>query len=196
MNTTRALIIEEGVTLESVITQILGLVLDISPSNSKILGIGGHGLSFKSKIDLLSEMNITPPDVKSDLQLFYELRNKFAHVKEIDSFSKYFEIQKIKPSKQFLSYSKNYDGSSEEDKFKFSYKGLIENIKKFLTLAIEKLRIALRSKIKLGSLVNGIQDYKYDSVTATHFIDAIKNQVKEIPRDGEYFNWSEQISLD
>lgn len=92
MQSTRSKVIEKSVQLEELMSLLLSNFLDIKKEESISFGTKSFALSFNSKINLLSDMKILPLELKQNLILFAEIRNKFAHVLYVDSFTKCFEV--------------------------------------------------------------------------------------------------------
>ena len=61
-------------------------LLDIKDLNNKSFGTKGSALSFRSKADLLYDINKIEKDLYTDLILFMEIRNQFIHNYDTNSF--------------------------------------------------------------------------------------------------------------
>ncbi|MBC5836270.1 hypothetical protein [Flavobacterium bernardetii] len=92
METTRAKVIEKAVGFEELISQLLSMLLDIDKNSSKSFGNQSSTLSFNAKINLLIDLKFITTEVGKDFVLFAEIRNKFAHALNVDTFVKCFEI--------------------------------------------------------------------------------------------------------
>lgn len=92
IESTRSRVIEKSVQLEELISLLLCNLLGVNKEDSISFGTKSFALSFNSKINLLYDLNFLPDDLKKNLGLFAEIRNKFAHVLYVDSFTKCFEI--------------------------------------------------------------------------------------------------------
>lgn len=89
---TRAKVIEKSVELEELISLLLSNLLDIDKEKSISFGSTGSALNFISKVNLLHDLNFLPEELKKNMLLFAEIRNKFAHLSYVDNFTKCFEI--------------------------------------------------------------------------------------------------------
>lgn len=79
-------VLEKSIHIESYLSQILMRLLDIENLNNKSFGTKGSALSFRSKADLLYDINKIEKDLYTDLILFMEIRNQFIHNYDTNSF--------------------------------------------------------------------------------------------------------------
>lgn len=93
-NNSRILVIEYSVQLEEVLSETIGLLLDINWKTSKSLGFESGALTYNQKVLLLQDKRNTSSEMNKKLKAFMEIRNKFAHLKVIDSFENYFKLSK------------------------------------------------------------------------------------------------------
>jgi hypothetical protein len=98
VQTTRGRVLEQSVILEAGISELIGFLLEINTEKSLSLGNKKSALSFNAKVNLLCDLKFVPKNIISQLQLFAEIRNKFAHVHSVDSFVACFEVLKEKKS--------------------------------------------------------------------------------------------------
>lgn len=94
MGKTRGIIIECGVSIEAEATTTISWLLDIDPKNSKALGDSSQALSFNHRINLIKDIKGITSEQSAKLQKFMEIRNKFAHIKKIQSFQDLFDWNK------------------------------------------------------------------------------------------------------
>lgn len=107
-----SLIIEK--TTSSFIAEILGIK---SPETSLTLGNRSSSLSFNQKIDLLIDLGKLGNSDKNKFQAFMEIRNKFMHVYNANSFKNCFENLKDKGKFLFKIYPE-ITSTDEEEKLK------------------------------------------------------------------------------
>jgi len=124
-NDTRYCILECAVFMEEKASDTLGRLLEIDWKESESLGYGSASLGFDNKIRLIQDLKGVTKQDKTKFQSFMAIRNKFAHVAEIDSFSSYFAIiQSSKERKMELKkWFPNLKWESEdiEGVYKFAY---------------------------------------------------------------------------
>jgi hypothetical protein len=72
----------------------LSWLLDIDLNSSTALGNSTSALSFKNKIDLLTDMNSMSKATATKFQKFAEIRNKLMHVKAASDLTKTLEMTK------------------------------------------------------------------------------------------------------
>jgi len=121
----RYCIIECAVFMEEKASDTLGSILEIDWKKSESLGYGSASLGFDNKIKLIQDLKGVTKQDKTKFQSFMAIRNKFAHIAEIDSFSNYFKL--IPSSKSRKNDLKNWfpdikwDSDDIEGVFKFAY---------------------------------------------------------------------------
>lgn len=89
----RNIILSSSLLIEKTTSSFIANLLGINnPENSLTLGIKNSAFSFNQKIDLLIDLGALNTSDKRKFQLFMELRNKFMHVLEADSFVNCFKL--------------------------------------------------------------------------------------------------------
>ena len=86
--TPRAKVIEDAVLIEQSVSEIIAGILSIDLQGSKVLGDYSGAITFFQKLSLLAEMDTFKKNEKLLLEVFAQIRNKFAHSADIDSYSK------------------------------------------------------------------------------------------------------------
>lgn len=119
----RSYIIEHALVIEEVISETLGHLLDIDWKVSKSFGYSSSALSFNQKVQIIQDIKgLSKVDGKK-LTALMSIRNKFAHVKSIESFNDFFnsgENGKIvkRDLDGWYSHIVLEPNINEEDKFK------------------------------------------------------------------------------
>ena len=93
----RHIIIDDALLIESYLTICVGNLLRIGDfSKSMTLGFTNFALSSRAKIQILKDLKLfnSSSKMESDLIKIFEIRNKFAHLVEVDSFVKLSQIAK------------------------------------------------------------------------------------------------------
>jgi len=90
----RELVIEASITIEEFISVTLGYILNIHWKTSKSLGYQSSSLSFHQKIQLFQDLKGIDKDMIKKLDYIMIIRNKFAHVGEVETFNDFFKIVK------------------------------------------------------------------------------------------------------
>ena len=89
---TRLFVLECSVFIEEKISDTLGKLLGIVDlEKSKSLGSSSGSLSFLQKKNLIIDI-ITNLEEQDKFTQFMEIRNKFAHVKKVNSFERLFDL--------------------------------------------------------------------------------------------------------
>ncbi len=116
-NKTRALVIQLGVNVEEAVSILLCKLLDIDLQNNIAFGTSSFSLSFNNKITLLGDLKILGKKEKLLFEQFMQIRNKFAHVKSVDSFIACHEI--LSKNSPFIKLKQGFDNiyQSEEHYF-------------------------------------------------------------------------------
>ncbi|PWK79107.1 hypothetical protein LX99_01563 [Mucilaginibacter oryzae] len=123
----RTEVIEASVTIERVITIMLGMFLNIDIENSKSLG--KNGLSFNDKLNLLADINVIDKEEKSKLIKFSEIRNIFAHDSTIFMFHQCFKLNDLKTFLTKRYGEKQSTNGFMEEKDKFLFLSLFDDVK-------------------------------------------------------------------
>lgn len=111
----RLCIIENSIFIEELASRVLGNILNIDWQNSKSFGHTSNSLSFSQKLQLIQDIKgIDKEDLKK-LTCLSNIRNKFAHVSNINSFEKLFSESSVgkEIEKHFLKWfydKKGYQG--------------------------------------------------------------------------------------
>lgn len=117
----RYLVIELTVQVEEILSKTLGNLLDIDWKVSKTLGYGSSALSFNQKIIIIQDIKGINNLTKEKLDALMYIRNKFAHVKEVNSFESFFSISKNatgikrKLQKWYHKEADNFEDIEEEN---------------------------------------------------------------------------------
>lgn len=162
---TRAEVLETGVIFESSINQILCFILDVNITNSIAFG-NKSSLSFKQKVDILTDLKFVPKEIANNFQTFSEIRNKFAHVYYVDSFVKHFEILKDKKGNLLKFYIQNNEKAKEKNTEKIDeeiilgmcFKFLCFQLSTWMSLILEKTHFNKSQLLKKTILVEIIRD--------------------------------------
>lgn len=88
----RLVILEQSLDLEEHLSSVIKALIQVKKNDSKILGYKGSALSLQTKVDLLYDIEWLDKSLYDDLNLFIEIRNKFIHVRQADTFKKVFEL--------------------------------------------------------------------------------------------------------
>lgn len=162
--TSRYAVIELSVLIEEMASILIGQILDINWRESKSFGFSSSALSFNNKITLIKDFkNLNKEDVKK-LSRLMEIRNKFAHVREVSSFEKLFLQGALgKEIKKTLIgwYADDLDVIESEEKY---YNDMFLKLANDVIELFNKLMIesAYERGYKDGSLI--IQDKLHDEL--------------------------------
>lgn len=200
MENTRAKVIEAGVDFEESISQIISLLLDIEKNKSISFGYKNASLSFNSRINLLVDLKFIPKEIIADFQLFTEIRNKFAHVKYIDNFTKCFEIIPEKKNK-FLSY---FGGSKEdldeESFYKICFDILCFTLSIWLKVTLSMISNKKSQELKKTGAVEMMRGFiNYDKTMQKEqlesFINSVTTVINEIVSDEDFMKTYEELRI-
>lgn len=174
IESTRSRVIEKSVELEELISLLLSNLLDIEKENSISFGTTSFALSFNSKINLLHDLNFLPSELKKNLVLFAEIRNKFAHVLSVDSFTMCFEI--ISKNSKNSKAKKNQLLKKRNEK-KQDNDGISEDEEAVLNACFDLLCLEIGLLIQLSSQL--IHNRKIADLNKTHVIEIIRKFIIE-----------------
>ncbi|SCY98802.1 hypothetical protein [Flavobacterium caeni] len=161
----RLYILEHTLIIEESISEALGSILNIEWEKSISFGHGSSSLSFNQKVQIIQDLKGIDKDRIQKLTDLMVIRNKFAHVKSIETFENLFEISSGKNVKKNLDkyYSDQIDEldvKDEETKYKAFFFLLFFDIIVFLSFLIggqkreqrrekEDLEILLKLKVEV-----------------------------------------------
>lgn len=191
--TTRGEVMEKGVAIEAGISGILGFILDIDTENSNSFGHRGSALSFNAKVNLLTDLKFVPKDIAKKFQLFSEIRNKFAHVQSVDSFTTCFEILKDKKAFFLKEFGKEIPvETNEEIKLGTCFDFLILQLGLWMNLILTKSHNDKSQELKKTAVIEMLRSFlnsnapKIGTDEDKRFLNQIDNLVKDIKQDAEF----------
>jgi len=125
----RLYIIEHTLILEELVSETLGRILNIDYENSLSFGFGSVALSFNQKVQLISDIKTLTSQERQKMKRIMEIRNKFAHVKRIETFEQLFKLSSGKDIKKDLEnwYSIMIPKGEEKD-YKYHFFLLFKEI--------------------------------------------------------------------
>jgi hypothetical protein len=143
-NNLRLYIIEHTLHIETLVSEAIEHLLGIEYKTSKSFGYGSSALSFNQKIQIIQDINGLESDMTKKLNCLMNIRNKFAHVQEIDSFDALFELTNVgkEIQKQLVKWYSLESKKEEDDEYKFRFFKLAEEITQMLFM----LQVETRSK--------------------------------------------------
>lgn len=126
----RLYIIEHTLSIETLISETIGSFLNVDYKSSKSFGFSSSSLSFNQKTQIIQDIKGLDSVMALKLTYLMNIRNKFVHVQEVDSFEKFFEIAKNgNEIKKKLERWYSLESKKEnDDKYKFSFYKLCEEI--------------------------------------------------------------------
>ncbi|MCP1995464.1 hypothetical protein [Flavobacterium sp. HSC-61S13] len=160
--TLRGQIIEDSVRLERVVTLLLSDVFEIADiENSNSFQTTGNVLNFHAKTSLLSDLKYLPSGLKDKISMLYQLRNKFVHNIDVDSFKAFFEVSGNGKKKAFLGfYSDKLDEKefeNEERYFAAIYDLLMAEVLHDLEVISNLMARNLKNEVHKDSLMERIK---------------------------------------
>lgn len=103
---TRHYVIELSVLIEELMSETLGKLLDIEWKTSQSLGMTSKAISFSQKVSFIQDIKRLQKVDRDKLETFMQVRNKFAHVKTINSFENLFSNKsELKKNLYIRNYS-------------------------------------------------------------------------------------------
>lgn len=196
----RSKVIEVGVDFEESISQIISMLLDVEKDSSYSFGYKSASLNFNHRVNLLVDLKFMPKDLISDFQLFAEIRNKFAHVKYIDSFTKCFEIIPEKKNKFLLNWSGSKEGLDDENIYTICFDMLCFRLSIWLRVTLSMINNKKKQEIKKTATVEMIRSFiqysKGDQKKHLQsFLKSITDVVNEIVPDEDFLKSYEALRI-
>ena len=173
------LVVRASKFVERFSSAALSLLLDIDLKNSKTLGTKSTSISFKQKLDLLTDINAFDKKDMAKFQTFTEVRNQFAHNFNVHDFESCFSF--MSGAENYLK--KQYPEISEKDKSHEDYLFAL-----FRTLFTDIINIC-------GGIIETIES-KIDKEARTRvneevykeLIDTIKSYADNNPEANDFYN--------
>ncbi len=177
----RTIILSASLIIEKATSRFIANLLGIKkPENSLTLGIKNSALSFNQKIDLLIDLGALNVSDKSKFQLFMELRNKFMHVLEADSFVNCFKLLEGKETFLFRLYPQPKNKNHEKN-LKAASMRLTDDVLQLTLMIINKvLEKRYRENIKMSVLKNYLEANQNSLKILDAFIQYLKKSGVEI----------------
>ncbi len=129
----RLYVIEHSLQIETLTSEAIGSLLGVDYKASKSFGFGSSSLSFNQKIQIIQDIKGLDSDMAKKLTCLMNVGNKFAHIQEVDSFDKLFEIAKngnwIKKILETYSLEEKKD---DDEKYQFLFFKLADEIANML----------------------------------------------------------------
>ncbi|MFC0878953.1 hypothetical protein ACE01N_20330 [Saccharicrinis sp. FJH2] len=161
----RSDILEKSLEIEYQLSKIIKEIIRVPKTDTKTLGNQSSSLTFKTKVDLIYDLDRINKDEYNLLILFMEIRNQFIHNLQADSFIETFQIlgnskkNKIlnldpEISKVFNELNVNPELNEQQEKilkiaFNVFHKKLVEIIIKQHEVLIKELKDEEGKKVKL-----------------------------------------------
>ena len=139
----RLYVIEHTLHIETLMSEAIGSLLGVDYKESKSFGFGSSALSFSQKVQIVQDIKGLDSEMAKKLTCLMNIRNKFAHVQEVDSFDKLFEIASNGTQiKNQLDKWYTLEGKNEEDE---NYKFLFFKLAEEITMMLFELQVTERT---------------------------------------------------
>lgn len=155
----RLLVINLSIFIERFVSAALSSLLDIDLKNSKTLSNKSSALSFRQKLDLLTDIRATDKGAVKKFQTFAEIRNQFAHNLDVHDFQSCFSF--LDGTEKFLRNAYKIDGLDKlehEEQLQTLYMHLFKEI---MDSSHEILRKVEEKFIKDGKEESSREVYEY-----------------------------------
>lgn len=120
----RAEVLKRALEIEDAVNQIMFDLLKVKKTSTMTLSGKSSSLSFKSKIDLLCDLERINKDEHRSFLLFMEIRNQLLHNLEANTLSKVLERLGKDKKNRLLKLIGNDSNGLEEDKYMTCFKRL------------------------------------------------------------------------
>jgi len=188
---TRLCVIENAIFIEELTSRVLGTILNVDWINSKSFGNGSSALSFNQKMELIQDVRILEKIEIAKITAIAHIRNKFAHVSNVNSFETFFTTSSIGKDvhKQFLNWYYDNDGIAglSSTRIELSYRLC------FYLLVHEAICILLKITDDYHRR-RGLEDGKRE--VSDKFIQALVKKLKEKDLQSIISETIEEITFD
>ncbi len=132
----RHLVIDNSVIIEEIASGTLSRLLGIKMRESKAFGYSSESLSFNHKIVLMQDIVGLENEKSKKIRAFSQIRNKFAHVRSVNSWENFFSLSKTytnikKDLEKWYLIEDDLENINSEDKYKILYHDLTLDISDF-----------------------------------------------------------------
>ncbi|GGF02514.1 hypothetical protein SAMN05443634_1112 [Chishuiella changwenlii] len=181
-NSPRYFVVEMSVKIEHYINSIVALILGVKFRNTKSFGNSNEALSFNAKANLLLDLEYLEKNDRIKFQIFMEIRNKFAHLYEIDTFEKCFELTR-NYNKLLKIYEIDEKGNSLEEDMNYMFICLSLDITSILKAIEERILNEMSKKFTQRRFTEEVykknieyfKEHPENKESVNHFIEFIKN---------------------
>lgn len=206
---TRLFVINKSLIIEKRITELICTLLNIDRGSSKSFGSGSGSLSFAQKLQLIYDIRSLDKTQKKKLRTVLEIRNKFAHVIEIDSFNALFKIaSKGKEIRKdlILWYPVNNkrDNDYDENNFKHMFFNLFLDItsKILINITLEFTVIKMHEDVKASyenffvSAAKEILSESEEGQTVLNTLEKKASEFLEENQNEKINSWLRRLSIE
>jgi len=157
----RLYVIEHTLHIETLISEAIGSLLGVDYKESKSFGFGSSALSFSQKVQIVQDIKGLESEMAKKLTCLMNIRNKFAHVQEVDSFDKLFEIASngTQIKNQLDKWYSLEEKKEEDENYKFLFFKLAEEI----TIMLVELQVKERTTKSVLQAENDFQKSQLES---------------------------------
>jgi len=134
-------VVDLALMIESTISSILGVLLDISTEDSKTLSNKSSAISLKTKIDLLTDIRALDREEAKKFEYFLQIRNQFVHNAKAHTFETCMSFIDGLEKKLLKDYPQPSEISKEEQiekAFERLFKDLLNSLHKLFNKIHEK----------------------------------------------------------
>lgn len=178
----RHFVFQLALLIEDNVTSFLAALLDISRENSKTLSNKSSSLSFKTKVDLLTDIKALKKEDAIKFIIFMEIRNQFMHNLKSNSFVNCFSYLNGNEKKILKLYPPKNSISEKEDQLKTAFIDLFIDLTNILDRLLDVLRnkgykegLAKRNEIAVESL----SEIAAGSEQAKVILDLINKKIQD-----------------
>lgn len=139
VNSTRAIVIEDSVYLEGIVSIYLCYLMDVVPDETKLFGETSAALPFNAKINLLIEFQFLTKELADKFIKYSEIRNKFAHLRSVVSFVTCFDKIEGLEKKLIKWFPDSKKSEDREETLKTLYSNLFTDLKNSMELYHKKI---------------------------------------------------------
>ncbi len=188
----RSEILECSLNLEKEINNLIMLFLGINHDNKiKVFGSTAASISFRNKIDLLTDLKILSSDENFDFNFLMEFRNKFLHVADCNTFEDAFRLLGNSQKNKLQNFIEDGGNIDSEKDCLAAFKNLYLKNLKVLLAKIETKEKTSALKIEI------IDNLKKQSLLQVDFFfDLIKEINRKFASINEYNDKEQEIVKD
>lgn len=139
---TRFRVIDDAIDIESHLVTIVQYAFRLYAKKPKATGSNSSAITAKNRLDLLWDANFISPELHKSIDYIFQVRNKFAHLKECNNWTALRQYDNGKVALDHIKKESNLSPQKSESDEEYLTKCWVEFVNG-VNLQLDKLRFEL-----------------------------------------------------